>query len=73
MDRDGGVVALVGEEGRDVSSGTRSIVVRKLHEGEELRPVVLLVIAIHPDILLQGLVDSLSLTVSFQMITGGEV
>ena len=46
VDGDVGVVALVGEEGRDASGCVRSIVVRELHKGQEFGPVVLLVVAI---------------------------
>ena len=67
------VIALVGVEGRDASSGTWGIVVCKLHQGQEIRPIILLIIAIGPEILFQSLVSSLSLTVTFWVITGGEV
>ena len=46
VDRDVRVVALVGEEGRDVSDCIQSIVVRELRKGQEFGPVVLLVVAI---------------------------
>ena len=46
VDRDVGVVALVGEEGRDASGSVQSIVVQELCKGQEFRPVVLLVVAI---------------------------
>jgi len=44
-----------------------------LVSGEEARPVVLLVIAIDPDVLFQGLISVLSLPVTFQMISRGEM
>ena len=46
VDGDVGMVALVGEEGRDTSGSIRSIVVRELRKGQEFGPVVLLVVAI---------------------------
>ena len=46
VDGDVGVVALVGEEGRDTSGSVLSIVVRELHKEQEFGPVVLLVVAI---------------------------
>ena len=46
VDGDVGVVALVGEEGRDASGSICSIVVQELCKGQEFRPVVLLVVAI---------------------------
>ena len=73
MNRDIRVVALVGEERGNASSGTRGVVVRELCQGQEIRPVVLLIIAVGPEILLQRLVSSLSLTVTFWVITGGEM
>ena len=47
MDRDVGMVALVGEEGRDDSSCIWSIVVQELCKGQEFRPVILLVVAMN--------------------------
>ena len=46
VDRDVGVVALVGEEGRDTSGSVWSIVVQEICKGQEFRPVVLLVVVI---------------------------
>ena len=46
VDRDVGVVALVGEEGRDASGCVWSIVVQELHKGQEFGPVVLLIVTI---------------------------
>ena len=47
VDGDVGVVALVGEEGRDASGCIRSIVVRELRKGQEFGPIILLVVAIN--------------------------
>ena len=63
----------VGVEWGDLRCGTRGVVVCELAEGEELVPVVLLVVTVDPDILFQGLVSVLSLPVTFQMVTQGEV
>jgi hypothetical protein len=73
MNGDGRVIPLVGEEGRDASGSARGIVVSKLREWKELRPVVLLIVAVHPEILFQGLVNSLGLSVAFGMVPGGKV
>ena len=51
----------------------RSVVVCEFREREERAPVVLLVVAIHAEVLLKRLVNSFSLTVSFRVITRGEV
>ena len=47
VDGDVGVVALVGEEGRDANGCVQSIVVQELHKRQEFGPVILLVIAIN--------------------------
>ena len=47
VDGDVGVVALVDKEGRDASSCIWSIVVQELCKGQEVRPVILLVVAIN--------------------------
>ena len=57
----------------DLRRGAQGIVVHELAEGEELVPVVLLVVTVDPDILFQGLVSALSLPVTFRMVTRGEV
>ena len=43
----------------------------KLHEWQELEPVVLLVVAIEPDVLFQGLVSALGLPTTFWVISQG--
>ena len=67
------VIAFVGVERGDLCGGARGIVVRELAERKELIPVVLLVVAVDPDILFQGLVSALSLPITFRMVTRGEV
>src|SRR6266705_4967232 len=73
MDGEVGVVAFVGKEGRDARGSIRSIIVCKLCKRQELRPIVLLVVRVYPQILLKHLVHSLSLSVSFQVVARGEV
>jgi len=46
------IVAFVRKEGRDAGGGTGSVIIGKFREGKEFGPVVLLVIAIDPNILL---------------------
>ena len=67
------VIALVGVEQGDSRSHTRSIVVCKLHEQEQSEPVVLLIVAVDPNVLFQGLVNVLGLTVTFRMVPRGKV
>ena len=73
MYRDVRVISLVSEEWGYSGGSTRGIVVCKLCEWEKLSPVVLLVIAVNPDVLFQCLVSAFGLSVAFRMVTGGEV
>ena len=73
MDGDGRVIAFVGEEQRYSGCCIRSIVVSELSQGEEQTPIILLIVGIHTEILLQGLVDPFGLTITFRVISGGEV
>jgi len=65
--------AFVGEERRYSGGSIRSIVVSKLGQRKEQTPVILLIVGIHMEILLQGLVEPFSLTITFWVISGGEV
>ena len=40
---------------------------------KELQPVVLLVVAVNPKVLLKGLISVFSLTIALWVVTGGEV
>ena len=73
MDGEVRVIAFVGVEWGDLRCGAQGVVVRELAEWEELVLVVLLVVAVDPDILFQGLVSVLSLPITFWMVTRGEV
>ena len=66
------MVAFVGKEGGNSSSSGRSVVVSKLRERKEIRPVVLLVVAVGAEILFQSLVRAFGLTIAFGVISGGE-
>jgi hypothetical protein len=67
------VVALVGKEGGDTGGGIRYIVVCKFCKRKEVRPVRLLVVAVDADVLLECLIHSLGLAITFRMITRCEV
>lgn len=69
VDCDVQMIALISKEGRDASRSVRRVVVGKFGKGQKLRPVVLLVVAVHPKILFERLIDSFSLAVTFGMIT----
>ena len=67
------MVALVGEERRYSSGSTRSVVVREFGEREEFCPVVLLIVAVNPEVLLERLISAFCLTIALGMIPGGEM
>src|SRR6266542_1678110 len=73
MNREVRVVSFVSEERGDTSSLARRIVVGELSQRKQLRPVVLLVVAVGAEVLFEGLIDLLSLTIPFRMISRSEV
>ena len=73
MDGEVQVITIVGIEWGDFCCGAWGIVVCELPKWQELEPVVLLVVAVDPDILLQGLVSMLGLPITFGMVSRGEV
>ena len=73
MDVERGVVAFVGEEGGGARSRVRGVVVGELGEGEEVDPVVLLVVDVDSEVLLEHLVDAFGLAVGLGVVGGREV
>src|ERR1700730_4383082 len=67
------MITLVRKEWGNPRSGARSIVVGEFRQGEEFRPVVLLIIAVTTEVLFQRLVSSLRLSVALRVIPGSEV
>ena len=67
------VIPLVGIERGNSGSRTWSVVVSKLREREQREPVVLLIVAVDLDVLFQGLVSVLGLTITFRMVPRGKV
>ena len=67
------VVTLVGEERRHTSCLARHVVVGKLDQREQFGPVVLLVVIVSTEVLLEGLIDPLGLTIPFRMISQSEM
>src|SRR6266481_1069354 len=67
------VVALVCEERGNSCGAARCVVVCELSEGEEARPVILLVVAVDMEVLFQSLISVLSLSVTFRVVSRGEV
>jgi hypothetical protein len=67
------MVAVVGEERSLAGRGVDGVVVSELGAGQELLPIVLLVVAKGAEILLKDLVDTLGLTVGLRMERGRQV
>ena len=67
------VVALISEEWWYSSGSTQSIVIQELSKGQEFRPIILLIGTINPEVLLEGMVHSFSLAVTFWVVPGSEV
>ena len=61
---------IISEEWRDLGGGMLSVVVRKFRERENVKPVVLLIVAEGPQILFEDLVDPFRLTVRLR-VEGG--
>ena len=68
-----GMEALVGQEGHDHRCRLRGVVVCELREWEEVDPVVLLIIDVHPKVLFQDLVDTFRLPIGLWVVGRGEV
>ena len=73
VNSDIGVITFVGKKQRNSGRSRGSIVVSELTKREEAGPVVLLVIAEDPKVLLKGLIEPFGLSVAFRVITGCEV
>ena len=73
MDSKVRVVTFISEERGDPSSSTRGIIIREFRKRKQRIPVVLLVIAKYPEVLLESLIGPFRLSVTFRMVPGGEV
>src|SRR6266481_9466689 len=67
------VVSLVCEEQGNSCGAARHVVVCELGEREEAQPIILLVVAVDAEVLFQSLVSVLSLSVTFWVVSRGEV
>ena len=67
------MITFVSKERGNTSSGSRSIIVSEFRQREEFGQIVLLIVAIDLNILFQGLICSLGLSICFGVITGGGV
>ena len=73
MDHKVWVIPFVGKEGRHTSSLAWSVIVGEFCQREKHGPVILLVVAVSAEVLLEGLVDPFSLSVSLGVVPRGEV
>ena len=62
VDGEIGMISLVGEERGYACGSTGCIVVGEFCKGKKLQPVVLLVVAVNPKVLLKGLISTFGLT-----------
>ena len=67
------MVTFVDKEWGDSCSGTQGMVVSKFHKQEQGVPVILLIIAKYPQVLFQGLIGLFGPSITFGMVSGGEV
>jgi len=64
---------LVTKEWGDHSHRVQCVVVHELGQGEDIDPIILLVVDVHLKILFQDLVDSFGLTVHLRVIGSSDV
>ena len=67
------IISFIGKKRGDSSGGIRGVIISKLSDGEQIQPIVLLVVAVYSEVLLQGLIHLFGLSITFGVITGGEV
>ena len=67
------MVSFVGKKWGDSHGGIRGVIISKLGDGEQIRPIVLLVVAVYSEVLFQSLIHSFGLSVAFGVTTGGKV
>ena len=67
------MIAFVTEKGCNTSGRGGSVVVSEFSKGKDFGPVVLLVVAEDSEVLFQSLVEAFGLTITFRVITRGEV
>lgn len=68
-----GVVAFVCEKWGYAGGGVRGIVVGKFGEGEEVGPVVLLIVDVDSKVLFENLIDVFCLAIGFGVIGCGKI
>src|SRR5882724_6870497 len=67
------MITLIGKEGCNAGSGTRSIVISELSYWKEFGPIILLVVTIDSEVLFQSLISSFGLSITFGVISRSEV
>ena len=67
------MVTLIGKEWGGTGSGVGCIIICKFCERLEVRPVILLIVVVDSEVLFQGLVGVFGLSVTFRVISRGEM
>ena len=67
------MIALIGKERRDSHSRAWSIIIGEFCKWKEHVPIVLLVVAEYSQVLFQGLISPFHLSVTFGVVSRGEV
>ena len=68
-DSDVGMIAFVGEERSYTGSSAGRVVVCEFGKRKDFQPIVLLVVAENAKVLLQSLIETFGLSITFQVIT----
>ena len=68
-----GVVPFVGKKGGCTDRRLWGVIVHKLCQGEEVGPIVLLVVDVHPEVLFEDLIGALRLAVGFRVVRHTEI
>ena len=63
------VVTFVGEERRNSGSSVWSIIVSELCQWKQAGPIILLIVAVHLEVLFEGLIDTFCLAVARSEVT----
>ena len=66
------MVSFVSKEQGDSRGGIRGIIIGEFGDGKQIRPIVLLVVAIYSEVLFQGLIHSFVQSIAL-VITGGKM
>ena len=68
MNSDVQIISLISEEWENTGSSTWSIIVGKLHKRQKFRLFVLLIVTIYIEVLLESLVHTFCLSITFRIV-----